>query len=58
MEVVVSLTLRPLYPQGKIPWYPLGRRNTKYILRIGTGFETINLVRSIEVVKVCVKLVN
>jgi hypothetical protein len=23
---VVSFTHRPLYPQGKIPWYPLGRK--------------------------------
>jgi hypothetical protein len=23
---VVSFTLRPLYPQGKSPWYPLDRR--------------------------------
>jgi hypothetical protein len=23
---VVSFTPRPLYPQGKSPWYPLGRR--------------------------------
>jgi hypothetical protein len=23
---VVSFTVRPLYPQGKNPWYPLDRR--------------------------------
>jgi hypothetical protein len=26
MEWVVSSTPRPLYPQEKSPWYPLGRR--------------------------------
>jgi hypothetical protein len=26
MEVSISFTPRPLYPQGKSPWYPLDRR--------------------------------
>jgi hypothetical protein len=26
MEVMVSFTPRPLYPQGKSPWYLLDRR--------------------------------
>jgi len=27
---VVSFTARPLYPQGKSPWYPLDRRLGKH----------------------------
>jgi hypothetical protein len=30
---VVSFTPRPLYPQGKSPWYPLNYENTQSVLR-------------------------
>jgi hypothetical protein len=34
MEVMVSFTPRPLYPQGKSPWYPLigGRVGPRAVL--------------------------
>jgi hypothetical protein len=31
--------LRPLYPQGKKPWYPLGRRLGGPQSRLGRGDE-------------------
>jgi hypothetical protein len=36
---VVSFTTRPLYPQGKIPWYPLYRRLGGPQSRSGHGGE-------------------
>jgi hypothetical protein len=36
---VVSFTLRPLYPQGKSPWYPLDRKLGGYQSRSGHGGE-------------------
>jgi hypothetical protein len=39
---VVSFTPRPLYPQGKIPWYPLNRRLGGPQSRSGHGDEEKN----------------
>jgi hypothetical protein len=39
---VVSLTPRPLYPQGKSPWYPLDRRLGKPQSQSGHGGEKKN----------------
>jgi hypothetical protein len=39
---VVSFTLRPLYPQRKSPWYPLGRRLGGPKCRSGRGGEEKN----------------
>jgi hypothetical protein len=39
---VVSLTPRPLYPQGKSPWYPLDRRLGGPQSRSGRGGEEKN----------------
>jgi hypothetical protein len=39
---VVSFTPRPLYPQGKIPWYPLDRRLGRPQSRSGRGGEEKN----------------
>jgi len=36
---MVSFTLRPLYPQGKSPWYPLDRRLGGPQCRSGSGGE-------------------
>jgi hypothetical protein len=38
---VVSFTPRPLYPQGKSPWYPLDRRLGGAQSRSGQGGEQI-----------------
>jgi len=41
---VVSFTPRPLYPQGKSPWYPLDRRLSGSQNRSGyCGEEKISL---------------
>jgi hypothetical protein len=42
---VVSFTLRPLYPQGKSPWYPLDRRLGWPQSRSGRGGEESSNVR-------------
>jgi hypothetical protein len=39
---VVSFTPRPLYPQGKSPWYPLDRRLGGPQSRSGHGGEEKN----------------
>jgi hypothetical protein len=39
---VVSFTPRPLYPQGKSPWYPLDRRLAGSQSRSGHGGEKKN----------------
>jgi hypothetical protein len=39
---VVSFTTRPLYPQGKRPWYPLDRRLGGSQSRSGCGGEENN----------------
>jgi hypothetical protein len=39
---VVSSTALPLYPQGKSPWYPLGRRLGGPQSRSGRGGEEKN----------------
>jgi hypothetical protein len=39
---VVSFTTRPLYPQGKSPWYPLDRRLGGPQSRSGRGGEEKN----------------
>jgi hypothetical protein len=39
---VVSFTHRPLYPQEKSPWYPLGRRLGGLQSRSGSGDEEKN----------------
>jgi hypothetical protein len=39
---VVSFTPRPLYPQGKSPWYPLDRRLGGPQSRSGRGGEEKN----------------
>jgi hypothetical protein len=39
---VVSFTSRPLYPQGKSPWYPLDRRLGGPQSRSGHGGEEKN----------------
>jgi hypothetical protein len=39
---VVSFTLRPLYPQGKSPWYPLNGRLGGTQSRSGRGGEKKN----------------
>jgi hypothetical protein len=39
---VVSFTLRPLYPQGKSPWYPLDRRLGGPQSHFGCGGEDKN----------------
>jgi hypothetical protein len=39
---VVSFTPRPLYPQGKSPWYPLDRRLGGSQSRSGRGGEEKN----------------
>jgi hypothetical protein len=39
---VVSFTPRPLYPQGKIPWYPLDKRLGGLQSRSGRGGEEKN----------------
>jgi hypothetical protein len=39
---VVSFTPRPLYPQGKLPWYPLDRRLDEPQNRSGHGGEEKN----------------
>jgi hypothetical protein len=39
---VVSFTPRPLYPQGKSPWYPLDRRVGGPQRRSGRGGEEKN----------------
>jgi hypothetical protein len=39
---VVSFTPRPLYPQGKCPWYPLDRRLCGPQNRTGRGGEDKN----------------
>jgi hypothetical protein len=39
---VVGFTLRPLHPQGKIPWYPLDRRLGGLQSRSGRGGEQKN----------------
>jgi hypothetical protein len=39
---VVSFTPRPLYPQEKIPWYPLDRRLGGLQSRSGLGDEEKN----------------
>jgi hypothetical protein len=39
---VVSFTPRPLYPQGKSPWYPLDRRLGRPQSRSGRGGEEKN----------------
>jgi hypothetical protein len=39
---VVSFTHRPLYPQGKSPWYPLDRRLGRPQSRSGRGGEDKN----------------
>jgi hypothetical protein len=39
---VVSFTPRPLYPQGKSPWYPLDRRLGEPQNRSGRGSEEKN----------------
>jgi hypothetical protein len=39
---VVSFTTRPLYPQGKSPWYPLDRRLGGPQSRSGCGGEEKN----------------
>jgi hypothetical protein len=39
---VVSYTPRPLYPQGKRPWYPLDRRQGGRQNRSGRGGEEKN----------------
>jgi hypothetical protein len=39
---VVSFTLRPLYPQGKNPWYALDRRLGGPQSRTGRGGEEKN----------------
>jgi hypothetical protein len=39
---VVSFTLRPLYPQGNIAWYPLNRRLGGPQSRSGLGGEEKN----------------
>jgi hypothetical protein len=39
---VVSFTLRPLYPQGNSPWYPLDRRLGGPQNRSGRGGEEKN----------------
>jgi hypothetical protein len=39
---MVSFTSRPLYPQRKSPWYPLGRRLGEYQSRSGRGGEEKN----------------
>jgi hypothetical protein len=39
---VVSFTLRPLYPQGKCPWYPLDKRLGGLQSRSGRGGEEKN----------------
>jgi hypothetical protein len=39
---VVSFTPRPLYPQGKSPWYPLDRRLSGPQNRSGRGGEEKN----------------
>jgi hypothetical protein len=39
---VVSFTIRPLYPQGKTPWYPLDRRLGGHQSRSGRGGEERN----------------
>jgi hypothetical protein len=40
--LVVSFTHRPLYPQGKSIWYPLGRRLGGSQSRSGRGGEEKN----------------
>jgi hypothetical protein len=39
---VVSFTPRPLYPQGKSPWYPLDRRMGGPQSRSGRGGDEKN----------------
>jgi hypothetical protein len=39
---VNSFTLRPLYPQGKNPWYPLDRKLSGLQSRSGRGGEEKN----------------
>jgi hypothetical protein len=39
---VVRFTPRPLYPQGKSPWYPLDRRLSELESRSGRGGEEKN----------------
>jgi len=39
---VVSFTTRPLYPQGKRPWYPLDRRLDGPHSQSGCGGEEKN----------------
>jgi hypothetical protein len=39
---VISFTLRPFYPQGKSPWYPLDRRLGGPQSRFGRGGEEKN----------------
>jgi hypothetical protein len=39
---VVSFTPRPLYPQGKSPWYPLDRRQGRPQSRYGRGCKERN----------------
>jgi hypothetical protein len=41
-RLIVSFTLQPLYPQGKSPWYPLGRRLGGPQSRSGGGGEEKN----------------
>jgi hypothetical protein len=42
IEVSGQLTPRPLYPQGKSPWYPLSRRLPERQSRTGRGGEKIS----------------
>jgi hypothetical protein len=42
MEVSGSFTARPLYPQGKNPWYPLDRKLGGPQSRSGHGGEEKN----------------
>jgi hypothetical protein len=44
-----NLTLRPLYPQGKSPWYPLDRRLGGPQSRSGRGGEEKNSQPSPEI---------
>jgi hypothetical protein len=41
-RLVVSFTPRPLYPQGKSPWYPLDKRLGEPQSRSGRGGEEKN----------------
>jgi len=43
---MVSFTLRPLHPQGKIPWYQLDRRLGGPQSRSGRGGEDKNFAAS------------